>query len=126
LTAVATPDELVARSRLDPALALRLADARDSPVELPRLRDRAEDLRAILTDRLAREGLRVLGHAVGIEHAAYARLVEHAFPGEDAELSAIVQRLVARCSGDVVRAADVDALGLEVTPAPRRKDPLSA
>jgi DNA-binding NtrC family response regulator len=126
LTAVATPDELVAGSRLDPALALRLADARDAPVELPRLRDRPEDLRAILTDRLAREGLRVLGHPVGIEHAAYARLVEHAFPGEDAELSAVVQRLVARCSGDVVRAADVDALALGFPPAPRRKDPLSA
>jgi transcriptional regulator of acetoin/glycerol metabolism len=63
---------------------------------------------------------------VGIEHAAYGRLVEHAFPGEDAELSAIVQRLVARCTGDVVRAADVDALGLGFPAAPRRKDPLSA
>jgi two-component system response regulator FlrC len=126
LTGVAGPAELVAQSRLDPALALRLADALDAPVELPRLRDRPEDLRAILTDRLAREGLRVLGHPVGIEHAAYARLVEHAFPGEDAELSAIVQRLVARCSGDVVRAADVDALDLGSPPALRRKDPLSA
>jgi hypothetical protein len=126
LTAVAAPDDLVASSRLDPALAARLADARGAPVELPRLRDRPEDLRAILTDRLAREGLRLLGHPVGIEHAAYARLIEHAFPGEDAELSAIVQRLVARCSGDVVRAADVDALGLGFPAAPRRKDPLSA
>ena len=56
------------------------------PVALPRLRDRPEDLRAILTDRLAREGLRVHGRPVGIDHAAYARLVEYAFPGEDAEL----------------------------------------
>jgi DNA-binding NtrC family response regulator len=126
LTAIAAPDDLVAAGRLDPALASRLADARDAPVELPRLRDRPEDLRAILTDRLAREGLRVLGRPVGIEHAAYARLVEHAFPGEDAELSAIVQRLVAQCSGDVVRAADVDALGLAFSGASRRKDPLSA
>ena len=58
LTAVAGPDDLVATSRLEPALASRLADARDAPVALPRLRDRPEDLRAILTDRLAREGLR--------------------------------------------------------------------
>jgi transcriptional regulator of acetoin/glycerol metabolism len=69
--------------------------------------------------------LRVLGRPVGIEHAAYARLVEHAFPGEDAELAAIVQQLVARCTGDVVRATDVDTL--ERTLATRsRKDPLSA
>ena len=125
LTGVVAPDELLAGGRLDPALALRLADARSAPIALPRLRDRPEDLRAILTDRLAREGLRVLGRPVGIEHAAYARLVEHAFPGEDAELAAIVQQLVARCAGDVVRAADVDAL--ERTLATRsRKDPLSA
>jgi hypothetical protein len=130
LTAVASPEELVASGRLDAALALRLADARETPVVLPRLRDRPEDLRAILTDRLAREGLRVLGRPVGIEHAAYARLVEHTFPGEDAELAAIVQRLVARCAADggrdVVRAADVDALELAGPASVRRKDPLSA
>lgn len=129
LTGVAAPEVLVQEGRLEPALALRLADA-SVPAELPRLRDRPEDLRAILTDRLAREGLRVHGRPVGIEHAAYARLVEHSFPGEDAELGAIVQRLVARCSGNLVRAADVDALELGIARASpgegRRKDPLSA
>jgi hypothetical protein len=128
LTGVAPPDELVAQGRLDLALALRLADAREAPIALPRLRDRPEDLRAILTDRLAREGLRVLGRPVGIEHAAFARLVDHPFPGEEAELAAAVQQLVARCKGDVVRAADVDSLELG-SPRPAhapRKDPLSA
>jgi DNA-binding NtrC family response regulator len=124
VTGVAPPDDLVEGGRLDPALALRLGDAGAAPIVLPRLRDRAEDLRAILTDRLAREGLRVLGRPVGIEQAAFARLVDHAFPGEDAELAAIVQRLVARSTGDVVRAADVEALHLPE--AGRRKDPLSA
>jgi hypothetical protein len=110
--AVVAPEKLVAQVRLDASLALRLADACAFPVVLPRLRDRAEDLRAIITDRLAREGLRVLGRPVGIEHAAYARLIEHAFSGEDAELAVIAQRLVARCSGDVIRVKDVDALRL--------------
>jgi DNA-binding NtrC family response regulator len=115
LTAVASPDELVEEKRLDPSLAMRLGDAREAPVVLPRLRERAEDLRAILTDRLAREGLRTLGRPVGIEQAAYARLVDHAFAGEDAELASIAQRLVARCRAegtDLVRVADVDALGV--------------
>jgi DNA-binding NtrC family response regulator len=125
VSGVATPDELVAQGRLESALALRLGDARSAPVALPRLRDRAEDLRAIVTDRLAREGLRVLGRPVGIEQAAYARLIEYPFPGEDAELAAIVQRLVARCRSDVVSAADVDALRLS-SGTSRRKDPLSA
>ncbi|HEY8075498.1 MAG TPA: hypothetical protein VIF62_15345, partial [Labilithrix sp.] len=55
---------------------------------------------------------------VGIEAAAFARLVEHPFDGEDAELAAIVTRLVARIRGDVVRAEDVDALGLRSEDAP--------
>jgi len=126
LSAVLPPEELVTLARLDPSLASRLSDARATPVELPRLRDRPEDLRAILTDRLAREGLRVHGRPVGIDHTAYGRLVEYPFPGEDAELGAIVQRLVERCTGDVVRAADVDALGLQAQAPARRKDPLSA
>jgi hypothetical protein len=117
-TAVSPPDALVEAGRLDVALALRLGDARDAPVELPRLRDRAEDIRAILNDRLAREGLRVKGTPVGIEHSAFARLVDYPFPGEDAELAAIVQRLVASCSGEVVRVPDVEALELKLLSKP--------
>jgi DNA-binding NtrC family response regulator len=129
LTGVEAPDDLVTCGRLDSTLAMRLGDARSAPVPLPRLRERSDDLRAILTDRLAREGLRVLGRPVGIDQAAYARLVEHPFPGEDAELAAVVQRLVARCArsgADVVRVADIDALRLSASESRRRKDPLSA
>ncbi len=131
LTTISLPEDLVAQGRLDPALAHRLGDALEAPIALPRLRDRPEDLRAILTDRLAREGLRVRGRPVGIDHAAYARLVDYEFPGEDVELLAIAQRLVSRCEGDVVRPADVDSLGLIAEPnrnaePSSRKDPLSA
>ena len=110
LTTVLEAAALVDAGRLDPALATRLGGALEDPVRLPRLRDRAEDLRAIVTDRLAREGMRVRGAPVGIETAAFACLVDYAFPGEDAELAALAQRLVAICEGDVVRAADVDAV----------------
>ena len=112
VTVIAPPAELLAQARLDPTLAARLGDALATPIALPRLRERTEDVRAILTDSLARQGLRVLGRPVGIDHAAYARLVEHEFPGEDAELAAMVERLVSRCAADpgrdVVRAADLD------------------
>jgi hypothetical protein len=119
LTSVVPPSELIRMSRLEPALLARLEDACESPVILPLLRDRAEDLYAILVDRLAREGLRQRGAPAGIDDAAFARLADYAFPGGHAELVTIAQRLVAGLSGDVVRAADVDALGLVPVDAPR-------
>jgi transcriptional regulator with AAA-type ATPase domain len=98
---------------VDPSLWDRLVEGTSQAVSLPRLSERHEDLRAIVTDRLAREGLRTRGAPVGIDDHAFARLLSYPFPGEDAELRAIATRLVARLSGDVVRAADIDALGLE-------------
>jgi|GEM_PF-322523 len=116
LTTTSPPDVLAEEGRLAPELFARFEDA--PPVELPGLRDRAEDLFSIVADRLAREGLRVRGRPVGIDAAAFARLVEHPFEGEDAELASIVSRLVARAASDVVRVADVAAIGIEATPAP--------
>ncbi|HXX70592.1 MAG TPA: hypothetical protein VEK07_25640 [Polyangiaceae bacterium] len=134
LTSACELGDLAASGRLDPALEVRLADAAAEPVTLPRLLERPEDFRAILTDRLAREGLRVRGLPVGIAPAAYARLAEYAFPGDDAELTSMVQRLVAECKTDTVCVADLDALclpppnfqGSERTDSSLRKDPLSA
>ncbi len=112
VTGVVSPEELVARGRLDAALAALLGNEAADAIALPRLRERPEDLRNVLTDHLAREGLRALGRPIGIERAALARLVDYAFPGEEAELAGIVRLLVARCEGDIVRAADVDAVHL--------------
>jgi len=109
-TGVFSPDELSVRGRLDAGLAALLGDATLEPIRLPSLHERPEDLRNALTDHLAREGLRSLGRPVGIERAALARLVDYPFPGEEAELAGIVRRLVARCEGDIVRGADVDAV----------------
>ncbi|MBX3186358.1 MAG: hypothetical protein KF819_05050 [Labilithrix sp.] len=108
LTATADPDALAEQGRLTPELHARFEEAR--PIELPGLRDRAEDLFSIVADRLAREGLRVSGKPIGIDQAAFAHLVEHPFESEDAELASIVSRLAARVTSegrDVVRAADV-------------------
>jgi hypothetical protein len=130
ITGTTVPSLLVGQGRLGDALALRLADALVAPVALPRLSERAEDLRSIVTDRLAREGLRVLGRPIGIEQAAFARLVDYDFPGEDAELAAIVLRLVSVCASagrEVVRAGDVEALRLgRGAGEARQKDPISA
>ncbi len=113
ITTVQDPHDLAESGRLDPLLASRLGGAIDDPIRLPSIAERAEDIRAIVTDRLAREGMRVRGAPVGIDDAAFAAIVDHPFEGEDAELSAIVQKLVARAHGrdaDVVREADVRAV----------------
>jgi DNA-binding NtrC family response regulator len=108
MSANAPREELEASGRIDPALAARFVEAESTA--LPRLRDRPEDLRAIVSDRLAREGLRVRGAPLGLDDAAYARLLDYPFDGEDVELWALVHRLVAACDGDVVRARHVDAV----------------
>lgn len=111
LTSTTLPEKLVQEGLLAPELYARFEDA--TPIELSGLHERSEDLFSIVADRLAREGLRVRGRPVGIDAAAFARLVEHPFEGEDHELASIVTRLVLHVRGDVVRAADVDALGLD-------------
>jgi hypothetical protein len=110
LTATSMPSALVDEGLLAPELYARFEDA--TPIVIEGLHARAEDLFSIVADRLAREGLRVRGRPIGIDAAAFARLVEHPFEGEDHELSAIVTRLVLHARGDVVRVADVDAIGL--------------
>ncbi|MBX3233008.1 MAG: hypothetical protein KIT84_12630 [Labilithrix sp.] len=110
LSSTAPLEPLVEAGRLTPELAARFETS--EPIELPGLSDRAEDLRSIVADRLAREGLRVHGRPTGIDIAAFALLMEHDFEAEDAELAAIVTKLVARATDDVVRAADVRALGI--------------
>ena len=107
LTTVPEPQVLLDENRLDPVLAARFGAALEAPVRLPSISERPEDVRALLTDRLAREGLRVRGRPVGVDDAAFGLLVEHPFEGQDAELQALVQRLVAACGGDVVHVDDV-------------------
>jgi hypothetical protein len=119
LTSVIPAVELLRGARLDPALIARLGDACEAPILLPPLHERAEDLHAMLLDRLAREGLRQRGAPVGIDDAAFARLADYPFPGDYAELAMIAVRLVEAVAGDVVHAADVDALQLMGVEGPR-------
>lgn len=127
MSSASNASELIESHRLDATLAVRLGDALEVPVELPRLHDRPEDLRALVNDRLAREGLRLRGAPLGIEAAAFARLVEYPFNGEDAELAAICQQLAATCHGDVVRVVDVEKLGIAASvgdrPVPEGRGP---
>lgn len=120
-TSTSEPQPLVEEGRLGPELFARLADT--TPIVLPRISERAEDLFSIVADRLAREGLRLRGRPIGLDAGAFSRLVEYPFEGEEGELASIVTRLVKNTHGDVVRGADVDALRISpsvIEEAPKR------
>jgi hypothetical protein len=108
------------------AFAGRLLDAARAPIVLPRLRERPEDLRFLITEALARQALRVRGNVMGLDDRAFAILVEHPFHDDDVELNALVARWVRTVVGDVVRREDVlAALGNGPPPpvAPERPLP---
>lgn len=109
VTSSRPPEELADEGELDPQIVARLGDAAFEPIRFPALGERAEDLRALVADALAREGLRLRGRAIGLDDRAFAVLVDHDFRGEDAELAALAKRLVRGVEPgvDVVSAADV-------------------
>lgn len=106
-TCTRPPEALADEGELAPQLLARLGDAGVEPITFPRLQDRAEDLRAMVTDALAREGLRVRGRPVGLSDHAFGQLLEYAFPGEEPELFVLARRLVRSAEADVVSAEDV-------------------
>jgi transcriptional regulator with GAF, ATPase, and Fis domain len=113
-----TVDVLVATGRLDPLLADRLGDR---SVPLPPLGLRAEDLRAILVDRLARLGVHLRGQAMGLDPRALGRLIEHGWPGNEVELEDVLTRAVGVAEGDVITVAHLDQIGFVATPPALRR-----
>lgn len=112
-------DFLLVLTRLDPAeadaahaeLSPRLQRAAsDAHVRVPSLAERAEELRPMLLERMAREGLRQRGEPLGVEPRVVALLLEHSWPGNERELDALVERLVRHAAGSVVTSADLAAL----------------
>lgn len=80
-------------------------------VVVPPLLDRAEDLRPLCIDVLAREGMRQRGKPIGVEPRALALLIEHRWPGNEAELYSLLKRAVSASSGERVTAADLANVG---------------
>lgn len=121
-------DEAVGRGALGSNLARWFAD---QVVPLPALVDRPEDLRAIALDLLAKHSIELGRPPAGIEPSALRLLLEHGWPGNELELSAVLARAVAQCSGAAVTAADLERSGFvpveprgesaEPPPAARRR-----
>ncbi len=81
-------------------------------LQVPPLRERSEDLPSLVLLALDRS-CRTAGRGVmGIEPDALEVLVSHSWPGNQEELSSVIDRAVACASGPNVRVADLPPLAL--------------
>lgn len=76
-------------------------------LELPALRDRADDIQA-LAQHFAARSVRRHGRSIrGVSPQALARLCTHDYPGNLAELEALLECAVSRCTGDWIGVDDI-------------------
>lgn len=107
-TGRASIDELASLTSFEPTLLRYLAQA---AVSLPRLSERAEDMRGLVLDGLSRAGLRKNSRPLGVDGSALRLLIEHTWPGNDAELQDVLERAATVATGERVMAADLLAAG---------------
>lgn len=106
------PQALLDERHLSRALAQLLSA---HVVQLPPLSERAEDLRALVLDRLCKSGVRFAGHTLGIEPQAMSALVDYEWPGNVRELEGVVERAAHVAQGERVRVSDLVAVGFSGT-----------
>jgi DNA-binding NtrC family response regulator len=99
----------------------------NSELSLPRLSERADDLRALSLDALARRCLELGREPLGLDAAALRLILEHSWPGNEAELATVLGRAAAIAQGRTLTAVDLSASGFrpdvaqvapELTPLP--------
>jgi DNA-binding NtrC family response regulator len=64
-----------------------------------------------MLDGLSRAGLSTRGEPMGVDPGAMRLLMEHTWPGNDAELSGVLLRAARVAGGPVVTSADLAAIG---------------
>jgi DNA-binding NtrC family response regulator len=111
VTLPATVDTLVATGQMSERLADRLGDR---AVALPTLADRAEDIRALALEHLGRIGVRLQSRPLGLDSHALAALLEHTWPGNEAELQATLLRASLITEGDVIGVRELDRIGFPI------------
>ncbi|WP_437818865.1 hypothetical protein [Sorangium sp. So ce1078] len=110
-----TVDALVATGQMSERLADRLGDR---AVALPSLSSRGEDLRALALDHLARIGVRLRGRPFGLDLRALQAVLDHPWPGNDAEMGAVLLRAALVAKGDVIGEKELAAIGFTPQPEP--------
>ena len=118
-TTHAAPEALAALGKLVPGLRRALAH----DLALPALADRAEDLRALIIEGLARVSLRAGREPLGVDAAALRLLVEHSWPGNELELDALLVRAVRVAGGPALTPDDLARAGFEYKQSVIRPEP---
>ncbi len=77
------------------------------PIQLPPLRERAEDIPMLVEHILARYALRLGKRVDGVSDGALEVMLRYAWPGNIRELENVIERTVLFCDGTVIRAADL-------------------
>ena len=105
----ATVDAMQASAQISERLADRLGNR---TVALPPLASRGEDLRALALVHLARIGVRLRNRPLGLAPRALAALLDHTWPGNDAELYATLLCAALVEETDVIDVDDLRRGGL--------------
>jgi DNA-binding NtrC family response regulator len=103
--------DLLAQGKLERRLAEMLGSG---SVSLPALADRAEDLRAIVLDMLARIGIRLRGEPLGIDPPGLGLVMEHVWPGNEIELESTLLLAARLTRGKLVGADHLLQAGLKL------------
>jgi formate hydrogenlyase transcriptional activator len=77
------------------------------PIRLPALRERREDIPALVRHYVPHFAKRLQRHVTGVDDAALAELVAYDWPGNIRELQNVVERGVILAEGPLVRAPDL-------------------
>src|SRR5690606_21110484 len=105
------PEFLIVSARsiegLNPRLTSKL---KGDQVTLPTLRDRAEDLQALVINELSQLGMLERGTPYGIERPALVELIEREFQGNDDELRGLLAALAGICEGERITLDDLHAV----------------
>lgn len=112
----------VANSRFREDLYYRLKVV---TIRVPPLRERREDIPALINAFIADFNHRNGGKIKGLSPDALRRLTEHGWPGNVRELKNAVESAAIMATGDTIGVADLETVQLPVGPAPRPVLPAS-
>src|SRR4051812_17215419 len=88
-------------------------------IEVPSLRERREDIPALIDSFIADFNRRNDGKIKGISPEALRALTEHTWPGNVRELKHAVESAAIMATGDTIGLGDFESVQLTVAPAPR-------